>query len=238
MKYLKPFLLLAVVVMVVFNQVQLTRAATMLGHKTMMASLMDSLSIFGSTSTASSLAGGEDLKDVDLGQIQSTAQGLAAIFALAENKSAEKIMAMMLPKGTPAYGQAMGVSFDDAVGSLATLAKAQKPLLAGLTPEQKTRFINLASQPLGISCEYCCSVQAIGINKEGDSICGCQHNPALLSVTMWLMQNTDYSDAEILREVYKWKTLFFPKDMIELATKIAGGDGSVLETLPGMVGGC
>ncbi|MCH7493020.1 hypothetical protein IID19_05570 [Patescibacteria group bacterium] len=55
---------------------------------------------------------------------------------------------------------------------------------------------------------------------------------------MWLMQNTDYSDAEILREVYRWKTLFFPKNMVDLATKISGGDQSVLEELPGMVGGC
>ena len=52
------------------------------------------------------------------------------------------------------------------------------------------------------------------------------------------MMNTDYSDAEILREVMRWKTLFFPKNMIELGTSLAGGDTSALNNLPGMVGGC
>ena len=52
------------------------------------------------------------------------------------------------------------------------------------------------------------------------------------------MINTEYSDAEVLKEVYKWKALFFPKDMVGLAIKISGGDDSVLEDLPGMVGGC
>ena len=50
--------------------------------------------------------------------------------------------------------------------------------------------------------------------------------------------NTDYNDAQILQEVYRWKTLFFPRNMIELAGKVAGGDSSVLNDLPGMVGGC
>ena len=50
--------------------------------------------------------------------------------------------------------------------------------------------------------------------------------------------NTEYSDAEILREVMAWKSLWFPKDMIGLGSKIQGGDDSVLKDLPGMVGGC
>ena len=144
----------------------------------------------------------------------------------------------MVPTGVPEYGEAMGVSFDDPVGSLATLANAQKTLLQGLTPEQKERFISLASKPVGISCEYCCGLNAVGIREDGSSSCGCQHNPALLSVAMWLMQNTEYTDAEVLREVYRWKTLFFPRDMVDLAVKISGGDESVLQNLPGMVGGC
>jgi len=52
------------------------------------------------------------------------------------------------------------------------------------------------------------------------------------------MLNTDYSDAEVLREVYRWKTLWFPKDMVGLALEIAGGNTDVLNELPGMVGGC
>jgi hypothetical protein len=52
------------------------------------------------------------------------------------------------------------------------------------------------------------------------------------------MEYTDYSDAEILKEVMRWKALFFPKDMVNLALTVAGGDTSALKDLPGMVGGC
>lgn len=240
MKNIKTYLIIIVAVVVIFNQIQLGQAAMMLGEKELFSSLYSGvLSLAKNGNSSPELAGNRDLKkDIDLNQIKSTAQGIAAIFPIDQIKTQEDAVAMLLPKGTPEYGQAMGVNFDEPEKSLATLANAQKPLLSGLTPEQKERFINLASKPVGISCEYCCGVQAVGIREDGSSICGCQHNPALLSVAMWLVQNTDYSDAEILQEVYRWKTLFFPKNMIELAVKIAGGDESVLEDLPGMVGGC
>lgn len=234
MKYIKGLLLTAVVVLIIVNQVHLTHAMVMLGMESTMSGMIDSI---GSTSNATTRSD-QDLSNVDLAVIQSTAQGVAAIFPMDQIQTSADAVAMMLPTGTPSYGAAMGVTFDDAIGSLATLAKAQRPLLASLTPAEKDRFINLASMPVGISCEYCCGLQAVGINDDGSSACGCQHNPALLSVTMWLMQNTDYTDAEILREVYQWKSLFFPKDMVQLATSIAGGDESVLQELPGMVGGC
>lgn len=241
MNKIKTVLIIIIALIIIFNQVQLTLAATMLGEKNVFSSLYTNIVKYvknsGSIGKLSG-TGNNDLKDVDLSQIKSTAQGLAAIFPLDQIKTQEDATAMLMPHGMPDYGQTLGVSFDEPLKSLDTLAKAQKPLLAGLTPEQKTRFINLASMPLGISCEYCCGVGAVGIKPDGSSACGCQHNPALLSVTMWLMQNTDYSDAEILREVYRWKTMFFPKNMIELAVKIAGGDESVLKNLPGMVGGC
>ena len=99
-------------------------------------------------------------------------------------------------------------------------------------------FINLGKKPVGISCEFCCGVGPIGITADGSSRCGCQHNPALLAITLGLMEYTDYSDAQVLMEVMKWKTLFFPKDMINLAMTVAGGDTSALDELPGMVGGC
>jgi hypothetical protein len=52
------------------------------------------------------------------------------------------------------------------------------------------------------------------------------------------MKYTDYSDAEVLREVMRWKSIFFPRDMVGLAMKVAGTDPSQLKSLPGMVGGC
>lgn len=231
-KYLNYILFGIFALILVFNQVTVSHVASKVGHTDMYLALVERVLAESRDIT------GEDLTGVDLSQIKSTAQGVAAIMPMHAISTPQDAIAVMVPTGIPEYGQAMGVSFDDAEGSLTTLSKAQPALLQSLTPEQKARFIALASQPIGISCEYCCGVGPIGIREDGSSACGCQHNPALLSVTMWLMQNTDYSDAEILREVYKWKSLFFPKNMVDLAVKISGGDTSVLEELPGMVGGC
>ena len=233
----KYILLAAVMLTISFNQVLVSQIAKATGAKNIFNSMVSVITRSEEGGSGLGARGG-DLSTVDLGNIKSTAQGVAVIMAIDQIKTPEDAIKVMLPTGVPDYGMAMGVSFDDPVASLAILANAQKALLAGLTPEQKSRFIALASMPVGISCEFCCGVGPVGITSDGSSSCGCQHNPALLSVTMWLMQNTDYSDAEILREVYRWKTLFFPKNMVDLATKISGGDQSVLEELPGMVGGC
>ncbi|MDA1197079.1 MAG: hypothetical protein O2779_03895 [Nanoarchaeota archaeon] len=185
-------------------------------------------------------AGGDGLKDVDVDSLQSTAQTIAAVFDL-EGKSGDEVMAEMFPTGTPEYGEQLGVSFDDPVNSLATLAKMYRPLQAEVQqndPEAFARFINLASNPKGVSCEFCCGIGPIGADASGNSRCGCQHNPATLTLALYLSAYSDYSDAEILRETMRWKTLFFPKNMIEIGAQIAGGDASVLNNLPGMVGGC
>ncbi|HLC64549.1 MAG TPA: hypothetical protein VJI46_00325 [Candidatus Nanoarchaeia archaeon] len=212
-------------VLILFNQLQISAIAAAANG--------------GSTSfTAFSFSGGDDVSDVDISQIQNTMQSYAALFPVDKIKTPEDAVAILIPTGTPEYGASMGVSFDDPIGSLAKLANAQPALLAGLTPEQKTRFLNLALKPVGLSCEYCCGVGPVGIRKDGSSACGCQHNPAILSVTMWLMQNTDYSDAQILKEALRWKALFFPQKVVGEVVKIAGGDASALNQLPGMVGGC
>jgi hypothetical protein len=194
----------------------------------------------GSSSSVNLFAGGGDLSNVDVESLQSTAQTIAAVFDL-EGKNGDEVMAMMFPTGTPEYGEQLGVSFDDPVNSLDTLAKMHRPLSAEVQqadPEAFARFAHLASTPKGISCEYCCGVGPIGADANGNSRCGCAHNPGVLSVALYLSAYSDYNDAEILREVMKWKTLWFPKNMIELGSQIAGGDSAVLHELPGMVGGC
>lgn len=221
------YAIIAVALFILFNQVQISR--------------ISGLAETTATQTGATLSlGGKDLSQVDVSQIQSTAQGIAALFPVESIKTTEDAIAVMVPTGTPDYGAAMGVSFDDPVNSLNLMARGYGALNKQIqqNPEQWERFMNLASEPKGVSCEYCCGVGPVGVTKSGQSRCGCQHHPALLTLTQWLIMNTEYTDAEILREVYKWKTLFFPKNMIVLATQIAGGDTSVLENLPGMVGGC
>ncbi len=224
--------LVIVAALVLFNWYQLDTINGMTGSTTRTSS-----GSFFSFSGSS----GKDLKEVDVNGIQSTAQAIAAVFPLNDIKTADDAIQMLIPTGTPEYGEAMGVSFDDPVKSLGYMSNAlykQTDSQIRQDQEKFQRFINLASEPRGVSCEYCCGVGPAGADKNGRSKCGCQHNPALLGLTQWLLMNTDYSDAEILREVMKWKTLFFPKNMLDLALKISGGDTSVLESLPGMVGGC
>lgn len=223
-----------VVILFLFNQVQIFGINKVLneGVKVKSGSLKSSLFSSGSE---------KDLDNIDLSAIKSTGHTLAAVFPVEDLKTSEDAMAMLFPTGIPEYGQDLGVSFDDPVGSLDKLSKMYRGLKTEVqqkNPEAFKRFVNLASNPYGISCEYCCGVGPIGADKNGESRCGCQHNPALLTVALYLSAYTDYSDGEILREVMRWKTLFFPKNMIELGMTVAGGDTSKLENLPGMVGGC
>ena len=180
-----------------------------------------------------------NLESVDVNDVQSTAQGMAMVYAL-QGLSTDEVARTMIPTGTPAYGEVMGVSYDDPIGSLEVLARAYPALKQDVHanhPEAYERWLSLAASPKGISCEFCCGLEAQSVAADGRDMCGCQHHPALQALTLWLIQNTDYNDAEILKEAYTWKTLFFPQDMVALGAQIAGGDESVLE-LPGMVGGC
>ena len=225
--------LIAIVALtILFNQFQINAVSGMLtGDYTL-----------GSKSSRTSLFSGDnDLADINIDELKSTGHTVAAVFPVKDIKTPDDAMAMMFPTGTPDYGNDLGVSFDDPVGSLATLSRMYPPLMAEVRkndPEAWQRFLSLASKPVGISCEYCCGVGPMGIKKDGSSACGCQHNPALLATALYLTAYTDYSDGEILREVMRWKTLFFPKKMIELGMTVAGGDTSALDNLPGMVGGC
>jgi len=194
------------------------------------------------SSGTGSFSAGLDLSSVDISQLQSTGHSLAALFPLDSVETTQDAIDVMIPTGTPEYGEELGVSFDDPVGSLSLMARQLWPAMKRLKtedPEVWQRYINLAIKPVGISCEFCCGVGAIGISSNGEPRCGCQHNPAILALTIWLMKNRpDWSDAEILKEVLKWKTLWFPRNMIDMAVKVAGKSPSSLDELPGMVGGC
>ncbi len=179
---------------------------------------------------------GKDISRVDLSGIKGTGYAIAALFPVESIHTTQDAIDMIVPTGTPDYGPALGVSFDDPVGSLSVLARLNRQLT--LTGTNHERYLSLVKKPLGISCEFCCGVGTIAVDSDGNSVCGCQHNPALLALTKWLIQNTDYSDAEVVREVLRWKALFFPKNMVELSVAVAGGDTSSLDELPGMIGGC
>lgn len=237
----KPILTLMTVaaIVILINQMQIFGVYAMLNSD----SDAEQLTLGGNKGNPARVisSGEKDLANIDLAQLKSTGHTIATVFPVEDIVTQEDAMAILFPIGTPDYGEDLGVSYDDPVTSLGVLAKMYRGLKAEVeknNPEGFQRFMSLASLPVGISCEYCCGLKAIGIDKNGNSACGCQHNPALLSVAMYLSAYSDYTDGEILQEVMKWKTLFFPRDMIELGMTVAGGDTSQLEELPGMVGGC
>ncbi len=228
---LMVFAVVLVAGLMAFNQFQINSIS---GHfTTSTGSSSSSLNLFSGSS--------DDINDVDVTKIGSTANAVQLLFPLKDAKSADEVMQIMFPTGTPEYGADMGVSFDDPITSLSLLAGAYPALKKEVKenhPDIWARYIKLAAAPRGISCEFCCGVGAQGISENGELRCGCSHSPAVQTVTMWLMLNRpEYSDAEVLREVMRWKTLFFPKNMIELGLQVSGKSASDLQ-LPGMVGGC
>jgi len=216
------------VLLILFNQYQINT--------------VEAMTISGFSMASSGFQSSEKaLTNINIAELKSTGHTLAAVFPVENIVTPDDAMAILFPTGTPEYGAELGVSYDEPIESLAKLARMYRGLMAEVqksNPQGWQRYMNLASKPVGISCEYCCGLNAIGIKKDGSSACGCQHNPALLSVALYLSAYSDYTDGEILREVMRWKTLFFPKNMIELGMTVAGGDTSALNNLPGMVGGC
>lgn len=223
-------------ILIIFNQIQLAAISSSMDTLTGTASKSSVFFGFGSSKKS-------DLSNVDVSEVSSTPMAVALLFPeLKDIKNEDDAVAIMIPTGVPEYSNALGgINFDEPVNSLAYLSKWYNTINSEIKenePEIWQRYLNLAAAPRGISCEFCCGVGPQGITADGANKCGCQHNPALLAITLGLMKSTDYSDAEVLKEVMKWKTLFFPQKMVSVAMEVAGTDPSQLKELPGMVGGC
>ena len=175
-------------------------------------------------------------------------------------------VAIVIPTGTPFYGPELGVSFDDPLGSLTKLGNIDpaygkiKILLQG---DDLKRYIKIGTTPT-ITCEFCCGAKTL-VTQSGGPACGCEHSAAMRGLSAYLIKNyPEKSDDEIIRELAKWKGLFFPKNMVQrfleeqksgqftpdIAALLIGVDKeklnigedvplpSNLKDLPGMVGGC
>lgn len=171
---------------------------------------------------------------------------------------ANEVIKKLIPTGIPTdYGSEIGVSFDDPVSSLTVLAKLDRAIpTSGLTAEQKERYLSFATR---ISCEFCCGVPAVA-DHNGRELCGCSHAYALRGLPKYLVtQHPDWTDEEIYWELTKWKTMWYPRNMVEkgvalasndmeitaealndrdLLKKISAGDAAGIGSLPNMVGGC
>ena len=165
----------------------------------------------------------------------------------------------VIPTGIPRiYGEELGVSYDDVTPSNPSLADKTITLLGNLDNSinlegaNLERYIKIVSM---ISCEYCCGAESI-IFKDGQPACGCAHSYAMRGVAKYLISkhSTEFSDEEVLTELAKWKTLFFPGIMqtkaealkqngievtyINLGSNLYRGIEQGAQSSGGMVGGC
>lgn len=176
--------------------------------------------------------------------------------------SADAMYAAIMPRGTPRqYGAELGVSFDNPEAAIAAVGKYDTSI--SLSGNLLQRYINVAGR---ISCEYCCGAESI-IFTNGQAACGCAHSGMMRGLAKYLLKNhaADWTDDQLLEELGKWKTTFFPKqitqkamilaqngidlnyinlasnkyrDLSKLQETKAAGTGSGLSSVPNMVGGC
>ena len=180
----------------------------------------------------------------------------AAGFAMATG--VQTVATSIIPTGIPKiYGNELGAAYDDispydqqradlTIRNLGYLDDATQ-----LNEDQMKRYISIASK---ISCEYCCGAQSI-IFSNGQAACGCAHSYAMRGLAKYLLTQhpTEFTDDEVLEEMGKWKTLFFP-GQIQAKAQILSQNGVELNYInlasnkyrgieqgaagSGMVGGC
>lgn len=168
----------------------------------------------------------------------------------------------IIPQGVPAvYGEELGIRYDDVSPNNAQKTEETINLLGNidrietLEGAQLDRYIDiLYKQYNGIACEYCCGARSV-IFSNGQPACGCAHSYAMRGLTKYLIKShgDEFTDEQILTEVGKWKTLFFPGilegkaqamknygiqvDYINLTTNAYRGIEQG-QASGGMVGGC
>ena len=121
----------------------------------------------------------------------------------------------VVPKGTPAiYENELKISFDDVAPSKPDATEQAINILAAkdtgisLEGDDLKRYIAITTS---ISREYCCGADAIAFSN-GEPACGCAHSYAMRGLAKYLIKNhgSEYTNEQILEELGKWKTLFFP----------------------------
>ena len=176
-------LVVVVAVLVIFNQMQISQASTLMGLKT-------PLTVKSTSSKINLALTGDPMQDA---------------------------MAIVIPRGTPFYGEGLAVSFDDPIRSLETIAQLDPAYgrnKVQLSEQEWARYITILTTPT-ITCEYCCGVKT-AVTNEGRPTCGCKHSWAIRGLAAYLIKNyPELSNDEIMRELARWKSLFFPKQMIE-----------------------
>ncbi|MBI4896409.1 MAG: hypothetical protein HY832_02575 [Candidatus Aenigmarchaeota archaeon] len=174
--------------------------------------------------------------------------------------TAQDAIRAVIPTGIPPiYGNELGIKYDDVSASNPQFADQTINKLGAydngitLTGSDLQRYIKITTQ---ISCEYCCGAQAI-VFSNGQAACGCAHSYAMRGLAKYLIKNhpTEFTDDQVLEELGKWKTLFFPGNIAQKAlvlkekgielnyvnlasNKYRGIEKGQTSSGGGMVGGC
>lgn len=132
----------------------------------------------------------------------------------------QKAINLVVSSGVPkTYGAELGVSFDKVQSSM-NIMKQYDPTYGKkkivLTGSDKQRYIDIGME---IACEYCCDAKTL-VFKDGRAACGCAHSQSMRGLEAYLIKNhgTKYSNDQILKELARWKGMFFPKQMIKKMT--------------------
>ena len=133
----------------------------------------------------------------------------------------EAAKVVMLPQGVPFYAPE-GISFDDAVGALDAWGKYEDTITT-LPPDLQTRWQSIIDT---MTCDYCCGgpMQVTIISR-----CGCAHSKAYRGLAKYLVEKYrgEYSNEQILGELQRWKSVWYPKGVVE-DYLLATGRGDVL----------
>ncbi len=124
----------------------------------------------------------------------------------------------ILPKGVPFYGNGIGFSYDDISPSGNKTDEAMALLSSfesiNLSDMETKRYITIGTM---IGCEYCCGMDRLVV-FDGSDACSCDHSRAMRGLMKYLIRNyPEMGNDEVLEEIGKLKTLFFPAQMTEKA---------------------
>ena len=154
-------------------------------------------------------------------QSQATAAPAQAGSTINLQELADKV----IPQGVPAvYGTELGVTYSDPVNSMNALAALDDGRgLPDATMNQ--RYVSIASQ---MACEYCCGANTL-IAGDGSAACACAHSYAMRGLAKYLIvkHGSEFTDEQILAELGKWKTLFFPKQILSKAIEFSSAGKEV-----------
>jgi len=216
-----------VAVIILFNQVQISKAGALIsGTSSPVTSFMRSVTSplkLGSSGKSGVVIGpqlnadGRTTKLVEWPTISDTQAPKDT------GNPTQDAIATVVPTGTPFYilegpgaEKVKGATFDDPLTSQKVWAGLLGSRRFGtantiqLTPEEEQRWKKLTSV---FTCDFCCggpnSVTTIGH-------CGCAHSYAWQGMAKFFIKyHPQYSDEQILGEMTKWKALWYPKGMIQ-----------------------